>query len=280
MNSHAQYISASRRTDLPRFGAAAFFEAWRRGEITYDGGYGRSYTVSLRPEHVLGYIFWSKDFGPFIAHPRFRDLIAASNAIFAFTLNDMPALEPGLAPLEQRLETARRLCDLVGPQRLMWRYDPICRYRTPDGELITTDQPFFALLPRMRKLGVTRCYFSFMALYHKTKSRPVRFEPIPEHTRLALSAAMARSAKEAGMRLFNCCNPDIPANIAGIEQASCVDDSLLRDTDRFGVHSPLKKRPTREGCGCYESRDIGSYSPACAHGCLYCYANPALSPTR
>jgi hypothetical protein len=27
-------------------------------------------------------------------------------------------------------------------------------------------------------------------------------------------------------------------------------------------------------CGCFESRDIGSYNPACRHGRLYCYANP------
>jgi len=56
------YISASRRTDIPRFFTDDFFAAWQKGEISYDGGYGRSYTVSLRPEDVLGYIFLVKGF--------------------------------------------------------------------------------------------------------------------------------------------------------------------------------------------------------------------------
>ncbi len=31
-------------------------------------------------------------------------------------------------------------------------------------------------------------------------------------------------------------------------------------------------RPTREGCGCFASVDIGAYD-TCPHGCIYCYAN-------
>ena len=27
----------------------------------------------------------------------------------------------------------------------------------------------------------------------------------------------------------------------------------------------------REGCGCFESKDIGDYD-TCPHGCVYCYA--------
>ena len=54
-----QYISASRRCDLPRFAYRDFFDAWRKGEISFDGGYGRRYTVSLRPEHVCGFIFFA-----------------------------------------------------------------------------------------------------------------------------------------------------------------------------------------------------------------------------
>ncbi len=278
IDGNMQYISASRRTDLPRFFYRQFFDAWRRGEITYDGGYGRSYTVSLRPADVRGYIFWSKDYRPFIEHSLFEELIRTSNAVFGFTINDIPELEPGVAPLEQRLETAAMLCDRVGAERVLWRYDPICRFVNCRGKTITTDRAFYRLLPRLQALGITRCYFSFMALYSKTRSRQADFLSIPAAQRFAISESMLEAARTAGVRLCNCCNPEIPQNVPGVEQAHCVDESLLSETDRFGVHQTLKPKPTREGCGCYESRDIGSYNPPCPHGCLYCYANPALHP--
>ena len=84
------YLSASRRTDIPRFFVKDFFSAWEKGSITYDGGYGRTHTVSLKPQDVLGYIFWSKDFSPFIRHPLFRRLLDKNNAVFHYTINDCP----------------------------------------------------------------------------------------------------------------------------------------------------------------------------------------------
>jgi hypothetical protein len=276
MASAPHYISASRRNDLPRFHTDAFFAARRAGAISYNGGYGRSYTVSLRPEDVAGYLFWSKDFAPMLAHPDFPDLLARNNALFHFTINHAPALEPNVPPLSRRLDTLARLCERVGPERVLWRFDPICRYRDQSGRTVTTDTAFFEIVPHVTALGITRCYFSFMTSYTKLRNRPVHFEPIATPHRLVIAEALRDEAAVAGITLYNCCNTDIHGAVAGIEQAHCVDERLLARTDRFGVHRPLKKRPTRRGCGCYESRDIGSYTPPCAHGCLYCYARPAL----
>jgi hypothetical protein len=271
-----QYISASRRCDLPRFAYRGFFDAWRKGEITYDGGYGRQYTVSLRPEHVCGFIFWSKDFGPFIEHPDFEELIRTSNAVFHFTLNDCPDLEPHMPPLERRVETMRRLCNLVGPERVLWRFDPVCAYETSDGKPTSNEKAFFKLLPRIAGMGVTRCFFSFMSDYAKIRRRPARFVEIDTEQRVEVASAMLASASGEGVELYNCCNPEIPALVPGVSMAHCVDEAILRETDRFGMHKMLEPKPTRKGCGCFESRDIGSYEPPCPHGCLYCYANPRV----
>jgi hypothetical protein len=271
-----QYISASRRCDLPRFSYRRFFDAWRNGEITYDGGYGREYTVSLRPEHVRGFIFWSKDLGAFIEQTEFAELIRTSNAVFHFTLNDCPDLEPRVAPVERRLETMRRLCGLVGPERVIWRYDPVCAYEQPNGKVALTGHAFFELLPEIAGMGVQRCIFSFMSDYAKLRRRPVRFLEIDTETRIEIASTMLAAAGNEDMGLQNCCNTEIPALVPGISMAHCIDDALLRETDRFGMHESLELKPTRDGCGCYESRDIGSYDPPCPHGCLYCYANPRV----
>jgi hypothetical protein len=273
-----QYISASRRNDLPRFHCRQFFDAWKSGEITYDGGWGRSYTVSLRPGDVLGYIFWSKDYKEFLRQPEFRSLLARNNAIFHFTINNMPAIEPGIPPIEQRLETLRALCNEAGPRRVLWRFDPVCAVAGNDGAITTTEQAFFELLPRISGEGITRCYFSFMSLYNKTKQRPAAFAPFDDNMKIEIGRSMLAAASQAGMTLYNCCNEDVPRLVPGIQVAHCIDNDLLRETDRFGVHRALTPAPTRKGCGCFESRDIGSYSPACGHGCLYCYANPLIKP--
>jgi hypothetical protein len=278
--SQPQYISASRRCDLPRFAYRRFFTAWRKGTITYDGGYGREYTVSLRPEDVCGFIFWSKDFGAFIEQPEFEELVDTSNALFHFTLNDCPDLEPRVAPLETRLETMRRLCGLVGPERVLWRFDPICAYERSKREPVLTDRAFFELLPRIAGMGVTRCTFSFMSDYAKLRRRSTRFIEIDAERRIEIASSMLSAARNEGVELYNCCNIEIPELVPGISMAHCVDETSLRETDRFGMHKLIKPKPTREGCGCFESRDIGSYEPACPHGCLYCYANPSVSTQR
>jgi hypothetical protein len=275
-NKAPVYISVSRRTDIPRFFCNEFFSAWEKGEITYDGGYGRTYTVSLRQKDVLGYIFWSKDFSLFLDHPLLPELLDKNNAIFHYTINNCQDLEPNVAPLPQRIETLHRLCERVGPSRVLWRFDPICKYRTCDGSVATNAEAFFDILPQVKKAGVTRCYFSFMTMYAKLRKRDVEFADFDTQERTEIAGKLFAAATDAGMKVYNCCNPEILNLVPGIVQAHCVDNELLRETDRFGIHPSLSLKPSRDGCGCFESRDIGSYLQKCRHRCVYCYASPNL----
>lgn len=271
-----QYISVSRRTDIPRFYADHFFAAWQKGSITYDSGYGRSCTVSLRQEDVLGYIFWSKDFRRFLANPLFSRLLSRNNAVFHYTINDCPELEPGIPPLAERLASLAGLVDLVGAERIIWRYDPLCKYSLKNGRVKDNVEPFFGMLAKMRRHGIRRCHFSFATLYAKLSKRTaVRFIPFASAEQQKLAAAMVRAARAHAIEPFVCSDQELAAAIPGLQAARCVDQELLAVTDRFGVHRPLAEKPTRKGCGCHASRDIGAYSQPCGHGCLYCYANPA-----
>jgi len=270
----AQYISASRRTDLPRFHAQRFFDAWRKGSIVYDGGYGKRYTVSLKDDDVMGYIFWSKDYSHFINHPDFLSLWKTNNAIFHFTINDDKVLEPGVAPLVKRLDCLKKLCEYVGPERIIWRFDPLVLYRSEDGKRRSNERVFFELLPSIASLGINRCIFSFMSEYKKLRTRPVIFEFFTIEEQIRRAKNMYHAAYTYNVNLYNCCNRDLQMNCSSVKQAQCIDNTLLELTDRFNRHHLLKPKATREGCGCFESRDIGSYNPPCNHGCLYCYANP------
>jgi len=275
----AQYLSVSRRTDIPRFFYRQFFDAWRCGSITYDGGYGRSYTVSLQCDEVLGYIFWSKDFSRFIAGPEFAALIDQSNVLFHYTVNDCRDLEPGVAPLPERLETLGKLARQVGPERIVWRYDPLCKYSLKNGIEKENAAAFYSLLPIMRDNGIQRCHFSFASLYGKMRLRKnIGYVSFTLEEKKRIATDMLQSARLHGIALYCCCNEELAGLVEGLAKASCVDEELLARNDRFNVHRPLRKKSTRKGCGCYESRDIGSYAQQCPHGCLYCYANPAPRP--
>jgi DNA repair photolyase len=202
-------------------------------------------------------------------------MLDKNNAVFHYTINNCPDLEPNVPALQKRIETLYRLCEIVGPERVLWRFDPICKYRTRDGSLAMNAETFYDILPHAKKAGVTRCIFSFMTMYAKLRKRNIVFEDFSPQERTAIATGLLSSATEAGMKLYNCCNPDVLMLVPGILQAHCIDDGLLRETDRFDIHPSLSLKPSRDGCGCYESRDIGSYLQRCGHRCSYCYASPA-----
>jgi hypothetical protein len=69
------------------------------------------------------------------------------------------------------------------------------------------------------------------------------------------------------MKLRVCSQPQV-AN--GLPEACCIDPVRLR---RVGaILHPPRHAPTRSGCNCIQSIDIGEYD-TCPQGCVYCYAN-------
>jgi hypothetical protein len=199
---------------------------------------------------------------------------------FHFTINGMPkTLETNNPPLEFAMDTFLRLADRY-PGQVFWRYDPIVLSDlTPPSYHI---EKFEQLAERLR--GATqRCYFSFVNWYLKvqrnftnaTRERGVKFRDADLAERLDLVRQLVPIAVANGMTLYSCCQDALcqacPGGVSGVAKAHCVDIETIR---RIAPERYRKLRlvPTREDCGCYESRDIGYYD-SCPHGCIYCYAN-------
>ena len=87
--------------------------------------------------------------------------------------------------------------------------------------------------------------------------------------KLALTEALADIADDCGIALYACCQEALVGE--RVRKASCVDGDLLAEL--FPDRPHVKRhQPSRDGCGCAASRDIGMYD-TCPYGCVYCYAN-------
>lgn len=264
-------ISASRRTDIPAFYMPWLMNRLRAGTVSYPNPFnGQVHTVSLRPEHVHSIVFWSKYYGPFLPH---IDALQAGGYRFVchYTITGAPrALEPRVPDWLQAAMALRQLAKRTSPRHVLWRFDPIVFTDELDAAFYLGR---FRSLTRALEGATERCYFSFAVFYGKVQRRlgqqGIRAHDPPLDEKRALVAALAEIAGEHGITLYACCQDDLVDE--RIHKAHCVDGDLLAELfpDRPPVTTP---RPTRDGCGCLASRDIGMYD-TCAYGCVYCYAN-------
>ena len=261
-------ISASRRTDIPAFYSRWFLRRLAEGFCDWINPFGGQVLhVSLRPQDTLGIVCWTRNPAPLAA-----SLGALQQAgygfAFHFTINGYPGeLESHNPPVETAVRAFRDLARRLPAGRAWWRYDPI---------LLTQATPSawhernFSRLAEALEGQTRRCYFSFASFYRKTRRNldasglPWREPAIGE--KLELARRLRLIARRHGIDMFSCCDDQLLA--AGVEKARCVDASVFLPE---AAPSGFKLAPTRAGCGCTQSVDIGAYD-TCAFGCAYCYA--------
>jgi len=276
-------VSASSRTDLP-----AFYGSWFQNRL--DAGYclsvnafnGHTYRIGLRREEVDGFVFWTKNLGPFL--PELATLQGRGFPfVIHYTINGYPRfLEPSILPAETAIAHLRRVAQTYGPTVGVWRYDPI---------LITdaTDFDFhrgnFARLARALAGAVDEVVVAYASfVYRKTRvnlARAARREgfqwedPEAERKRDFL-AELAPIAVENGMRLGLCSQPEYLS--PAVWEAVCIDARRLSEVAKRSIAG---WKPGHRGphCACDYSRDIGAYD-TCLHGCAYCYANANVQLSR
>ena len=266
-----QIVSVSRRTDVPAFHARWFLNRIRAGYCHWIQPFnGRVHRVSLSPADVWGIVFWTRNPAPLLAH---LDALAEYTLAFQFTINDYgPPLESHNPPRAAALRAFERLAARLGPNAVLWRYDPIVLSDLWDEAY--HERRVRELAARLQGM-TTRCTFSFVDPYGKTRRNLGRVEAasgirIEEPTmgrRRALAATLAEIVRGHGMDFVSCCDDSLVSGAIG--RSRCVDPDLLARLRAEAV--PVEARPTRPDCGCARSVDIGAYD-SCAFGCAYCYA--------
>jgi len=274
-------ISASRRTDIPAFYADWFMNRVREGYFYRVNPFNSRQVTgfSLKPGDVDAICFWTKNPRPLMQHLDELDL-RGLNYYFQFTLNPYDrTFEPHMPPLEERIATFMELAGRIGPQRVIWRYDPV---------ILSSVTPVAWHLEEAGRIAdklrnsTKRLVFSFHDFYGKGEGR---LHKSLQGTGIGLHDITAPGQREAleriargfreiadshGLELFTCCE-EVDLSAIGIEHGTCIDGELIRKL--FGVAlSARKDRNQRSACRCVESVDMGSYN-SCSFRCAYCYAN-------
>lgn len=264
-------ISASRRTDIPAFYSEWFIRRLTEGFVHVKNPYsGRVYHISLKSQDLHSIVFWSKDFSPLVKRLPEVERVT-KNLFFHFTITGVPKdLEQNTPAPEAAIEDFLYLAGRYSPGNLVWRFDPI---------VLTDKIPFdhymeeFARYAGMLKGAARECYISFAEPYKKVvknfKKTGHNLIEVPIDVKKEYAERLASVAGGYGIKVSACCNDFLLSDKVG--KASCINgEKLSRLFGDFEVDT--EPNPTRKGCTCTKSIDIGSYD-SCPHGCAYCYAN-------
>ena len=118
-------ISASRATDIPAFYAKWFMNRLRAGYcIWYNPFNQKPMYISFAKTKVV--VFWTKNPEPMIPFLPELDKMGI-HYYFQVTLNDYvnEGFEPNVGPVEHRVEVFKRLANLIGKEKVIWRFDPL-----------------------------------------------------------------------------------------------------------------------------------------------------------
>lgn len=262
-------LSTSRRTDIPAFYSDWFLNRLREGDVLVPNPRNpfRLSRVQLSPETVDCIVFWTKNPKDMILK---LDTISAMGYDFymQFTLTPYgKEVEEHLPDKEELIATFQEIGAILGPKRVIWRYDPVILTGQMD---VAYHLKCFDRMANLLQGSTNRCIFSFLDFYPRLEAplRELGALPIQEEEMLQIGEGFSQIAQKYGIQLSTCCEA-IDLSRFGITQASCIDGDLIEEL----IGCSLRKRKDtgqRPGCGCMESVDIGSYD-SCAHGCKYCY---------
>lgn len=258
-----------------RAGYCAVPNPFNRKQVSY---------VSLKPEDVDVFVFWTRNPNPLIPYLDELDQLGY-RYYFQYTVLGYPRIIDHKSPsLYSSIKTFRKLSRKIGSNRVIWRYDPI---------VFSQNTGVQYHIERYQKIaqeldGYTfRSVISVVDVYAKAKKRLrdlkdqgveiVDYDGKPSPRFDDLMRSMIETAKSHHMEIVSCAERlDLAAY--GIQAGKCVDDVYIYNT--FGIQVGHKKDPAqREECGCVVSKDIGMYD-SCLYGCQYCYATQSFDRAK
>jgi len=277
-----QIISVSRRTDIPAFYSEWFMNRIRAGYCTVPNPYNPSQVsrVSLKPDDVRALVFWTRNPRPLMKYLPELDALGFKYYFLNTIIGYPAAIDPSSPPIDTAVKTFKELSQLLGKERIIWRYDPM---------LLSNLTPVEWHIEQIQKLtgqlrGFTdKVIFSFVEPYRKTCARLQKetgtdFKLSPDAFNPAAYEPILKFLSEAAAKeniKVQSCSEEISWLKYGISNGKCIDDELIAHL--AGQPFKFKKDPSqRQLCNCIQSKDIGAPN-TCMFGCRYCYATVSMT---
>ncbi len=296
-------ISASRSTDIPAFYAKWFINRLKAGYCVWYNPFNQQ-PMYVAFKNAKAVVFWSKNPKPLI--PYLHELDERGiHYYFQFTLNDYykEQFEPNVPSVEKRIETFKELSEIIGKEKLIWRFDP----------LVLTDKiGIEELLRKVENIGnqlnghTEKFVFSFADIgniYKKVENNlkrlNINYQEFTPQTMNEFAIGLHELNENWHFSLATCAE-EINLENYNIKHNRCIDGELMKqlfaedkefvyylnygkfpekntlfeeEFDNIPLSSErFKDKGQRKVCGCMISKDIGMYN-TCSHFCTYCYAN-------
>ena len=264
-------LSVSRRTDIPSFYSEWFMNRLREGFVYVRNPFNANqiYRIELNPEKTECIVFWSKNPGPLLKNLNEIDALGYKY-YFQFTVTSYDkSIEPNIPPKRNIIKTFKILSDRIGPEKVIWRYDPIF---LNDKYSISYHLQWYEYLADQLKNHTQKCIFSFIDMYNKCKKnlKSVHLEKLTEENKDIIINNLSAIARKYALKLESCAQKESFEKY-GVFHGKCIDDELISKIINTKLNI-AKDKNQRDLCGCVLSIDIGTYN-TCKNFCRYCYAN-------
>ncbi len=266
-------ISASRRTDIPAFYSEWFLNRIKDGFVIVRNPMNRQpLRILLSPDIVDCIVFWTKNPVPMVQK---LDELKDYCYYFQFTLTGygkdveahLPDKKKDLIPAFQKLS------EKIGPERVIWRYDPIL---INDRYTVDYHMNAFGQIAEALNGYTEKCVYSFVDSYAKnaTALNTLNVRDLSQDDMRQISVKLRDIARENGMVIATCAEV-IDLEELGIEHNACIDKALIERLNGGKIKDTkknIKDAGQRPECKCMASKEIGAHN-TCGNGCIYCYAN-------
>jgi len=264
-------ISASRRTDIPAFYSKWFINRLKEGFVFVRNPFNANQVskIELSPDNVDCIVFWTKNPQPLV--PKLKEIDDLGfKYYFQFTLNSYDTtLEQKLPQKKLLINTFKKLSDIIGQNKVIWRYDPVLLTANFNFEY---HEKWFKYIAEELHGHTKKCIISFIDMYKKCERnmKGIHLKQISDQDKIIISKKLSAIAFDNGMIMESCAEKLLLSSY-GVCPGKCIDDKLISKINGQEINI-VKDKSQRHECSCVTSIDIGAYN-TCKHECKYCYAN-------
>jgi hypothetical protein len=160
-------------------------------------------------------------------------------------------IEPNIDLPEVSLKYYHQICDLLSPDRVVLRIDPIVYWRG-----------YKPILKSLVKEAEGRVRISFIDVYPHVSQRFTAKNIPLSYNSFHMPLEIRKEIWEELGKPELCCEPDMPS----VPCVSKLDCKIL------GVEPSKERKGQRVSCVCLANkRELLLQPPKCTYGCLYCY---------